>query len=122
MRNRPNDIQRSIPKEHHVFPSWFVWFFLIPIVGFVFQWMMLPFGIPMTIKNMFKKNQQAIHDAQWLFKIGLAQVMLASLGLLVHVKIASDIFAIAGIVLWVAYWVWAVRFHRKYLCKTCVAA
>src|SRR3990167_8541374 len=52
---------QSIPKESRQFPSWFVWLLIVPGVGIVFQWIMLPFGIPNSIKKAAHTNKAATH-------------------------------------------------------------
>lgn len=106
---------QKIPKESRVFPNWFTWLFLIPVVGFIFQWIMMPFGIPMALKNHFKTDQNAVGSANILFRVGLAQVVLASIGLFIHVSPVSEIIASLGIILWLSYWFFILRFKKKYL-------
>lgn len=105
---------QKIPSENHRFPSWFVWMFLVPIVGIVFQWMMLPFGIPATLKKYFANNPEALLKARLLFKIGLAQVIIITVGALALPPIDRG-FAFLGIALWIWYWVIAVKFKNRFL-------
>ncbi|MDP1573798.1 MAG: hypothetical protein Q8L78_02525 [Coxiellaceae bacterium] len=108
-------ILRKVPEEKRVFPAWFVWFFLVPIVGFVFQWMMIPFGIPLSLRNAVKKDQNAIHATKILTYLGLIQVLLPTVGLFIHKSTLSMILAGAGIAVWAIYWVTIVWFKSKYL-------
>lgn len=107
-------ILRRIPRENQCFPDWFVWMFLVPIVGYIFQWIMLPFGIPKTLKKHCATRPDAIHATDVLFKFGLAQVIFTLLGLLTHkpIKYYFDIFSVAC---WIVYWYQIVDFKKKYL-------
>ena len=104
-----------LPRENQKFPRWFVWLFLIPWIGFVFQWMMLPFGIPDSFRKTFPVNQEAINDANMLFKVGLAEVIFTSFGILFHISPLNQIADSLGLVLWVVYWVLIFKFRNKYL-------
>lgn len=108
-------ILQRVPKENQQFPSWFVWLFVIPWLGFVFQWLMLPYGIPNALKKTYANNQDAVNAAETLFKIGLGQVILTTLGILTPINVLNQILAIAGIVLWILYWVKIVKFRNTYM-------
>lgn len=108
-------IMQRIPSDKHQFPSWFIWLFLIPWVGFVFQFIMLPFGIPNTLKRAFPNDQNAITSADTLFKIGLAQVILTLFGMFFPIRLVADVFAVVGFGLWFAYWYLIVKFKNTYL-------
>lgn len=110
-------IMRRVPKENQSFPSWFIWLFLIPWVGFVFQFIMLPFGIPNALKKTFSTNQDAIASADILFKLGLAQVILILLGIFLPIHPINQIVSVLGLAVWIAYWVMIVRFDKQYLRK-----
>lgn len=109
------NILQRIPKEKHQFPSWFVWLFLIPWVGFVFQWIMLPFGIPNALKKVSPNDQDAVSAADMLFKVGLAEMILTLFGFFLPIHPVNQIAAILGMALWITYWVLIVRFRNKYL-------
>ncbi len=110
-------ILQRVPKENQAFPSWFVWLFLIPWVGFVFQFIMLPFGIPKALKKTFPANQDAIESADILLKLGIAQVVLILMGILLPIHPINQIVSVLGFGVWIAYWVMAVRFDKQYLRK-----
>lgn len=110
-------ILQQVPKENQLFPSWFVWLFLVPWVGLVFQFIMLPFGIPSALKKTFATNQDAIASADILLKLGLAQVILILLGIFLPVHPINQIISIFGLGVWIAYWVMIVRFKKQYLTK-----
>lgn len=109
------NVLKRIPKENQSFPSWFVWLFLIPWVGFVFQFIMLPFGIPNAIKKTFPKNENAVEAADLLLKLGLAQVILIMLGILITVHPINQIISIFGLGVWITYWVMIVKFDKRFL-------
>lgn len=108
-------ILSRIPKENQAFPSWFVWLFLIPWIGFIFQFIMLPFGIPNALKKTFSSNQDAIQSADVLLKLGLAQVILILLGIFLPIHPINQIVSVLGLGVWIAYWIMAVRFDKQYL-------
>ena len=108
-------ILHRVPKENQAFPSWFVWLFLIPWVGFIFQFIMLPFGIPNALKKTFPADQDAIESADVLLKLGLAQVILILLGIFLPVHPINQIVSVLGLGVWIAYWVMIVRFDKRYL-------
>lgn len=108
-------ILERIPKEKHQFPSWFVWLFLLPWIGLIFQWIMLPFGIPNTLKNHFPDNETVVTKTNTLFKLGLAQVILMTAGFVVVRTPGEIIIGIAGIICWIFYWILIVRFRNQYL-------
>lgn len=108
-------IMQRVPRDKHQFPSWFIWLFLIPWIGLVFQLIMLPFGIPNTFKRAFPNNQDAIRDADNLFKMGLTQVVLTVFGMFLPIPPINHIASVAGFILWIVYWVMIVKFKNKYL-------
>ena len=110
-----HQILRQLPRENQRFPAWFVWFFLIPWVGLIFRWMMLPFSIPETLKKTFSADQGAVRSAKVLFWIGLTQVAFATINLLFPNPIFNLITAAAWIILWILYWILILRFKRIYL-------
>ncbi|EKD44984.1 MAG: hypothetical protein ACD_70C00131G0004 [uncultured bacterium] len=106
---------KRIPKEHQTFPAWFVWLFWIPYAGYVFEWLMLPFGVPNAIKKGFSSNQNAVQTGDTLFKIGLAQVIVALFHLLFWMpEILSWIIFFCVLGLWAWYWITAIVFLKKY--------
>lgn len=110
-----HQILRRVPRENQQFPSWFVWLFLIPWVGLIFQWIMLPFGIPNAFKKTFSTNQEAIRAADMLVKLALAQLILTMFGIFFPIQPINQIAAILGLIFWIIYWIMIVRFKNKYL-------
>src|SRR3989339_335463 len=102
---------KRIPQEHHLFPAWFCWLMIIPIIGIVFDWMMLPFGVPWSAKKYFEDNEQAKQAANVLFGIGLAYAICIST---VFIPILNFITGIGTIVLWIIYWVKIVNFRKEF--------
>lgn len=101
-----------IPEDKYTFPRWFCWMMLIPVVGFVFMWMMLPFGIPSAIKENEPDNQQAVTAANGIFGLGLAYVVMLTVSLFIPLLF---IFLGIGIfVVWIIYWVKVVKV-RQYI-------
>lgn len=110
-----NKVLKKLPEENQSFPRWFVWLILIPWLGLVFQFIMLPFGIPNAIKKTFANNQEAIEQADILFKVGLAQVTLTFLGIIITAHPINQIIAVFGLGVWITYWVIIAKFDKRYL-------
>ena len=106
--------QKAVPEQYRQFPAWFCWMFLIPLAGYIFQWIMLPFGIPNSLRLYLESNHQAVRDAKTLFGLGLATVILPLLGWIPFVGIGSGI---AALVLFIIYWVKVVQFRDRHLQK-----
>ena len=105
----------KLPKENQKFPRWFVWLFLVPWIGFVFQWIMIPFGIPNAIRKTFPTNQEIINEENVLFQVGLANIIFTTFGIFFAISPINQIAAVAGIALWAAYWILIIRFKKKRL-------
>lgn len=106
-------VLQRIPREKQQFPSWFVWLFVIPYIGLVFQWIMLPFGIPNALKKHFETNQDAIQAANTLFKLGLAQAIVAIFSLVFAHELGMYLGWL-GIALWIVYWVLIFKFKTTF--------
>lgn len=50
------DTVSRIPKEYRAIEPYFAWLTLIPIVGFIFFWILVPFKIPESLRNYFAVN------------------------------------------------------------------
>ncbi len=120
---------KCVPSEKRIFPNGFVWIFLIPVFDFIFEWMMLPFGIPIGLKNAMSNNPTAVSAAKTIKGLGLAMQILSTCGtlLLYCYEIAthgnSPDFATIGLlfllwvaifVLWIIQWVDITAFRKKY--------
>ena len=110
-----------IPKENLSISNGYVWLFLIPIVGLIFKWIMLPFAIPKALKKTFPNNQDAINITNTLFKLGLVQVIFTSLALIFPMRPYSLIATTISLLVWIVYWILIVLFKNKYL-KTRITA
>jgi len=103
---------KLVPVEHYIFPRWFVWLMIIPVVGLFFQWMMLPFGIPQAFEKTVAGNEAGVRDAKKLFALGLAFVILVTLGI---IPFFGFLTGIAGLIIWIIYWYQVVQFRQTYL-------
>jgi len=108
---------KAAPEKHHMFPAWFVWMMIIPVVGFIFAWIMVPFGVPKTMEAASGTNQEMKNASKTLFGLGLAQMILFTL---IFIPIVNFFTGIAGFVLWIIYWVKIVSFKNDYLTKPVV--
>ena len=116
---------KLIPEKFHSFPVWFCWLFIIPFVGTVFKWMILPFDIPQALRQYKPEDAAITRSADKLFKLGLAYVILISIAFLamyglifaVLLVFLGVFILIAVIVLLILYWVEIVSI-RKQLAKS----
>lgn len=102
----------AVPESKRVFPSWFVWLILIPVVGFVFAWIMEPFGLPNSFEAIAGDNQKMKDDSKTLFGFGLAHMILLSVSI---IPVIGWITVLVSIVVWIMYWVKVVNFKNTYL-------
>lgn len=101
----------AVPEDKRVFPSWFVWLMIIPIVGFVFAWIMEPFGIPKSFAAAAGDNQLMKNASNTLFGLGLAHMILVVCWFLI-INFAA---LFAAFIVWIIYWVKVVNFKNTYL-------
>lgn len=99
---------KVIPKEYHTFPRWFCWLFVIPAVGYIFQWIMLPFGIPDAIKR-FSTNPEAVKKASLLKAIGICFLIFSILSGIHFLTLLS---ATVSLVFFIIYWVQVVKVRK----------
>lgn len=103
---------KKIPENKRLFPAWFCWMQIIPVAGYIFNWLMMPFGLPRSFENHLKDNPEAVNQAKALFGIGLAYVILP---LLMWIPFVNLILLIVSIILLIIYWVRLIRFKAKFL-------
>lgn len=102
----------SVPQPKRVFPSWFVWLMIIPMVGFIFAWIMEPFGLPNSFAAAAEGNEKMKEDSRMLFGIGLAHMILLSVSI---IPVIGWVTVFVAFVLWIIYWVKVVNFKNTYL-------
>lgn len=121
---------RYIPEEKSIFPSWFVWFLLVPSFELIATWMLIPFGIPIGLRNATSDNPAAVRDANTIRNVGLTQQILLTGGFLffsiadyaaaghfmmmMMFLVTLLLCVIPGIVLWIIYWVKTKTFRKTY--------
>lgn len=120
-----------VPEEKRQFPHWFIWMTLIPMVNFIFAWIIFPFGIPHELKNTVGDNVDALRDVNTLRQLGWSLQILATINFILSVFFrylnvqqwdASTItVAVSGLLLvmlasllWAVYWVKIVNFRKRY--------
>lgn len=103
---------RLVPKKQRTFPTWFCWMMMIPLVSFIFEWIMLPFGIPGALKRCLMNNRKGLQRATSLTGLGLS---FSILGCLFWVPILSSILMTARLVLFIIYWVKIVTLKNFFL-------
>ena len=126
-----NKTMSHVPVEKRLFPNWFIWMTLIPMVNFIFAWMIFPFGIPSGLKNTVGDNATASRDVNTLRNLGWALQILATINFILSIAFrwmniqtfnAENIvaislalfFVIIASVLWTMYWVKIVSFRKKH--------
>jgi hypothetical protein len=67
---------KIVPRDKQELPGFLCWFFVIPIAGYIFQWIMLPFAIPKTLKNFHPNDKLLCKQAKFLFITGLIYLIL----------------------------------------------
>ena len=120
-----------VPEEKRQFPNWFIWMTLIPMVNFIFAWMIFPFGIPNGLKNTVGDNPDAQKRVLTLRQLGWSLQILATINFIfsfffrllnvqqwdaktaVIISLGLLLVIIASI-LWTVYWVKIVNFRKLY--------
>lgn len=103
-----------IAANYHRFPVWFAWLMIMPFVGLIFMWLVLPFGLPYAIKSSEPNNVAAQKSAKTLFALGLSLVILLTISPIL--SLLGLFTALAAFVLMILYWVQAIQV-RKVLSK-----
>jgi len=67
---------KALPEKYHIFPEWMCWLIMIPGAGYIFEWILMPFGLPLAIKNYHPNNQALQNKRKRLFGVGLAYVIV----------------------------------------------
>ncbi len=102
----------AVPERYHAFPKWFVWMMIIPVIGYVFAWIMEPFGVPKTLEAYAKDQFEMLRDANQLFILGLSHMILITVS---FIPLVGTLFFLAALVIWIVYWVKVVSFRKIYL-------
>lgn len=108
-------LMTQLPEDKRLFPAWFCWMFLIPFISYIFSWLMLPFGIPRSIRASFPDNPEAQQKANSLFGIGLAIVIAP---LIVWVPFINIFITLTLFVLFIVYWCAISNFKKTFLNQT----
>jgi hypothetical protein len=98
---------KMIPEKYHVFSPVLLWLMIIPGIGYIFEWIMLPFGVPRTIEAFFgegEKTKEQPHAR--FFGLGLATVI-------VELGIFTPFMGVASLVLKIIYWSYAVGLRHQ---------
>ena len=92
-------IHKSIPETHRTAPVWLPWLILIPFVGFVIAWIMIPFMVPKALRQ-YDEALQASRDSDFGFRWGILSIAISTVGMIPGAIIFTGI---AGPVLLVVY-------------------
>lgn len=102
---------KKIPSDKQTMPAWCCWLFVIPVAGYIFEWIMLPFAIPSAIKNHMDTDSNVKKRARTLRIIALIY-LIASLTFAFPYGLL--IFGPLVLVFWLIYWV-KIKKIRKFL-------
>ncbi|GEM_PF-3535320 len=91
----------KIPKQHRTTEPYYAWLILIPLAGFVFYWILLPFKIPESFKNYFSENPG---DRDYPIDFG------KTMGLGVVISLTLMIIPIVNLIAWISMPVFLVLF------------
>lgn len=103
---------KRVPAAQLLFPAWFVWMFFVPLAGYVFVWLMLPFGVPKSFAQAVPDNLNAQKRTRTLFGLGLTHCILLIITLIPY---AALVFFLPMLVIWIIYWVKVIAFRKLYL-------
>jgi uncharacterized membrane protein len=93
----------KIPKKYRIVEPYFAWLTLIPLVGIVFYWILLPFKIPESFRYFFYQNPvQNELPKDFGKSLGLGAVI--SITLLIF-PIINALALIASIVFMILYFI-----------------
>lgn len=117
-------LMKAIPQEHRTMSAGLCWLMWIPAIGYIFQWMMLPFGVPLSLKKAVSDTNTAllkrISTLKILGLILMIIVAISGIGLLIFglhsaithnqlttgstmlLSVLSDLVIIC---LWITYWI-----------------
>lgn len=116
---------RLVPKEKRIFPNWFIWMGLIPLINIIYDSMMLPFGIPHGLRNAAPNNIKAVRTARMLKILGLFMAVIAifdGVFAIINWQFISPtqnvVLTIICVVLVITYWRITVSFRKKYLSQS----
>ena len=104
---------KIIDKDKQISPPWFAWLFLIPIVGYIFQWIVLPFGIGNALKKYEDMTIKLRGDT--IFILGLTLVILPIAS---FIPVISPFASVACMVIYIIYWVKIVKARKLLENKT----
>ena len=96
----------KVSEDKRRVPAWLCWLTLIPLVNIVIFWILLPFAIPNSIKDYMAGNQEATAQAETLYKVGLANMILVLCGL---IPVVGGLATLGSLVAWIIYWVKVVK-------------
>jgi hypothetical protein len=104
---------KRIPETYQGLPDWLIWFMLIPFIGFIIAWIMLPFGLPRALMRYSAFEPTLAPLARKLFQQGLTTQILVTLSLLFSwLPFIGTLLSIAALVFFVLYWMGCAEAKR----------
>lgn len=101
---------KKVPADFRLAPTWLCWLFLLPVIGYLFEWMMLPFIIPKSIQQYKANDPAVLAKAKSLFGIGLAYVLVS---IALAIPLINFLGFIAAFILWIIYWMKVVDIRKS---------
>lgn len=95
-------ILKRIPKQYRTIEPYFVLLALIPFIGLVFSWIVVPFKLPSSLRNYFMHEQRKEVDMSSDFgkRHGLGLVMANTLGFVPGINLAAWVLGFVFLVLY----------------------
>ena len=109
---------KLVPDDKLLFPRFLVWLMLIPGIGVIFFWLVLPFNVPTSFSRTVPENGRAQKDAVTLKGLGLAYAIMPLLAYSVFFGMPAFVGSLANLAIlpiWIIYWVKVVAFRKSYL-------
>ena len=103
-------LMKVIPEEKRIVPAYLPWFIIIPFIGYIFSWIVVPFGVPNSAKAA-ATNGILVKKSQSLFFWGLVFMVCTVLAL---IPLIGPIFVLVSFILWIAYWIKVVGLRKAF--------
>lgn len=101
---------KRIPEQKRTVPPFLSWFILVPLLGYVFMWIMIPFALPWSIKNA-AIDSKVRSCGSTLFALGLIIMILP---FFMWIPLLNALIILVSLVLWIIYWVKMVQVRHQF--------
>lgn len=116
---------KRVPEEKLIMPAWCSFLCVVPVLGFIFVWIMMPFAIPRSFRKVVADNAEAVKKTKIIAVIGFILALSTVIGikrllellaispLLIHYILPSALLVM--IITMISYWILVVNFRKQYL-------